>query len=445
MKVTKIGSATVIIETHNKKILCDPWLTDGVYYGSWCNYPPIDLNKIEFNDIDYIYISHVHPDHFDPNTMKFLKNSIPVFIHKYNTKFLKNNIEKIGFNVIELENGAPYSISDDLKITIFAADNCDPKICGHMFGCVTYDIKGSMQLDSLCVVEDGQFVLVNTNDCPFEIAEQALVEVKKTYKNIDIALIGYTSASLFPHCMIDYTEAEMEIGKQHAKNRGLQTALKTLSLLQPKYYMPFAGTYILGGKNFFKNFNLPIPEIQDAVYFLDLNLQNINIDAKPIILNNSEYFDLLLKYQSKNYIPIDTNDRNNYIINVASNFKYDYEHESYPSNEDLLDLFHKSMPRLMKKQIEISLFENINLVFDVNDGFFVSINLENPIPKLILEFRDYDNYLRFKLDCRLLKHVLQGPRFANWNNIEIGAHLGFSRKPDVFRPEIHMLLNSMHI
>ena len=41
--------------------------------------------------------------------------------------------------------------------------------------------------------------------------------------------------------------------------------------------------------------------------------------------------------------------------------------------------------------------------------------------------------------------ALKGPRFANWINIEIGALLSFARKPDVYRNDIHTLLNSLHV
>ena len=54
MKVVKLGSATVVIKTDDVNILCDPWLTDGIYYGSWCNYPPINLDYCDFSDIDYV-------------------------------------------------------------------------------------------------------------------------------------------------------------------------------------------------------------------------------------------------------------------------------------------------------------------------------------------------------------------------------------------------------
>ena len=92
MKITKLGSATVIIESNGISILCDPWLIDGIYYGSWCNFPPIPVKDLDFDNIDYIYLSHIHPDHFDPKTMALLSKDIPVLIHRYHQNFLKVNI-----------------------------------------------------------------------------------------------------------------------------------------------------------------------------------------------------------------------------------------------------------------------------------------------------------------------------------------------------------------
>ena len=52
MKITKLGSATVIIESNGISILCDPWLIDGIYYGSWCNFPPIPVKDLNFDNIE---------------------------------------------------------------------------------------------------------------------------------------------------------------------------------------------------------------------------------------------------------------------------------------------------------------------------------------------------------------------------------------------------------
>ncbi len=445
MRVRKLGSATVLIETQDTRILCDPWLTDGAYYGSWCNFPPINLHQYDLSNLDYIYISHIHPDHFDLKTMEIIEKNVPVLIHHYHQPFLKRNIERIGFDVIELDNAKPFEVSGTTKITIYAADNCDPKICGHMFGCVDKDIKGSMQLDSLCVIEDENFTVVNTNDCPYEIAETALTELKRTHKTVDLALVGYTSASLYPHCMMSYSKEDMKTGIQLAQLRGLKTAENTIKKLQPNFYMPFAGTYIIGGLEYQKNENLPVPELQDAVQYLQEQLSFSGYSSNPVMLNYNEFFDLKSKRSSRSYSPISKIDREKYINSTARYFQYEYEVDEFPDDIVICELFSKAIPRLKRKQLEVGLFEDTYLIFDLPSGMYGVINLIDLEFRVVDDIEDIQNYHRFKLDPRLLRRALIGPHLANWNNIEIGAHLGFDRKPDIFRPDIHILINALHV
>ena len=46
MKVTQLASSTVLIKTSDLKILCDPWLENGEYYGSWSMLDRINLKKL---------------------------------------------------------------------------------------------------------------------------------------------------------------------------------------------------------------------------------------------------------------------------------------------------------------------------------------------------------------------------------------------------------------
>ena len=91
MQIKLLRSSTVIIEIDRIKILCDPWLTDGEYYGAWSHYPEYDIKKniSEINSVDAIYISHIHPDHVSNDTLKHISRDIPVFIHSYASKFKK--------------------------------------------------------------------------------------------------------------------------------------------------------------------------------------------------------------------------------------------------------------------------------------------------------------------------------------------------------------------
>ena len=95
MEIKLYRSATVGIKINGFKILQDPWLIDGAYYGSWVHYPKfnLDSNLDEINSYNAIYVSHIHPDHCDDETMKKINKNIPIYIHKFHAKFLKAKLE----------------------------------------------------------------------------------------------------------------------------------------------------------------------------------------------------------------------------------------------------------------------------------------------------------------------------------------------------------------
>jgi len=82
MKLKLYRSATVGIQFENFKILQDPWLTDGEYYGSWSHFPKFEIKKNiqEINSYNAIYISHIHPDHCSDDTLSLIRKDIPIYI-----------------------------------------------------------------------------------------------------------------------------------------------------------------------------------------------------------------------------------------------------------------------------------------------------------------------------------------------------------------------------
>jgi L-ascorbate metabolism protein UlaG (beta-lactamase superfamily) len=64
-KVKFFANACVAIYTSEFNLLCDPWLVDGAFDGSWYHFPPLKTKPEDLNDYTHIYISHIHPDHFD--------------------------------------------------------------------------------------------------------------------------------------------------------------------------------------------------------------------------------------------------------------------------------------------------------------------------------------------------------------------------------------------
>ena len=69
MKVTSVGHAGLHLETAAGTILCDPWLYPA-YYASWFVFP--DNSALDWDalgDCDYLYVSHLHHDHFDAENL----------------------------------------------------------------------------------------------------------------------------------------------------------------------------------------------------------------------------------------------------------------------------------------------------------------------------------------------------------------------------------------
>ena len=69
MQVTSVGHAGFLIETRAGSILCDPWVNPA-YFASWFPFPDNSgLDWAALGDVDYLYVSHLHKDHFDPELL----------------------------------------------------------------------------------------------------------------------------------------------------------------------------------------------------------------------------------------------------------------------------------------------------------------------------------------------------------------------------------------
>ena len=63
--VQMVYSACCVIRTDDLTILCDPWFTQGIHGGTWFHNPVLKEPMEVIGECDYIYISHIHEDHYD--------------------------------------------------------------------------------------------------------------------------------------------------------------------------------------------------------------------------------------------------------------------------------------------------------------------------------------------------------------------------------------------
>ena len=93
VRITSIGHAGLHLDTAAGSILCDPWFAPA-YFASWFPFPANDQLDEELMDRvthpDYLYVSHLHLDHFDPTFRRTspavgrsIAQSAPNHCHRY--------------------------------------------------------------------------------------------------------------------------------------------------------------------------------------------------------------------------------------------------------------------------------------------------------------------------------------------------------------------------
>ncbi len=81
MNVIFNNHASITIKTDDLNILTDPWFTGTAFNDGWNLIHENEESEEYFlKDINYIWISHEHPDHFQPkffiNNKNFIKEMI---------------------------------------------------------------------------------------------------------------------------------------------------------------------------------------------------------------------------------------------------------------------------------------------------------------------------------------------------------------------------------
>src|SRR2546425_1182545 len=115
-----LSHASLLVRSGNKTLLTDPWLVGSCYWRSWWNFPPVSPELIENLQPDYIYITHIHWDHFHGPTLKRFSRRTPIFIPLERSRRAWRDLKAMGFtNVNEIPHAKTVTLNDDFKITSY--------------------------------------------------------------------------------------------------------------------------------------------------------------------------------------------------------------------------------------------------------------------------------------------------------------------------------------
>lgn len=401
MEVEFFASSTLFIKHGSVRLLTDPWLVDGAYYGSWAHNPSVRVSPSELNPT-HIYISHIHPDHCDLATLNELPNRPPVIIFDFRDKRLKNLISDLGFPVREISSGEKCSLSSELDLHIYSMKVCDIAHCGSVIPC-------GINIDSLAVVRTKDEVVFNTNDFRFvpSLAKRLLEEHGKP----DVAFLGHTGAGPFPQCFALSEESKKEYAEKK-KRQFLNQALSYAEIWKPRLSVPFAGAYQLQGKlaelNDFRGMSTPseasdeLSAVSNSTVLFEGNVVGVgNLDVSRNTLQ-----------------PIYKPDNGTYADDLVTAL---FMKQGFPKLSKLIDA---ARSNLWERQQKTGYFSDWYVEFQTErERYGFNFRHENVAEQS-------EPYLIIKLSHAMLWGLLTG--LFNYYDAHLGSHLQFDESPIIY-------------
>jgi len=304
MKITHYSNSFISIKSQDDHIVCDPWIGKS-NTGGWQSFPEYNVEQLasQLTDATWIYISHLHDDHFHPETLKILGLLDREFIIKrFQTPTIRERIKRLG--VTRIHEIDPFTVHKfgPFELSIF------PQMTSNSSGLeddVNYD------LDTSIVFKADGSVFFNQVDNPLSLQDIAHINdyINEKLGPVDVACLMSGAASEYPHLFLGIDQ----IGeKRRIVERSLFDLCDWLRLLNPRYFFPAGGTYLIPGWTAVFNDNIAQPnfaEISSHIaasnlpvkalhleggYFIELNAgqkkAQIGIDIAPLQPNRQEVF-----------------------------------------------------------------------------------------------------------------------------------------------------------
>jgi UDP-MurNAc hydroxylase len=181
MRVRLIGHAALLCETRDARIIMDPWIVGPSNLGSWWHLPAIPPDVAALPPVDFIYISHMHDDHFHAATLKTLAREPTVLVPRLYHPRLVRQLRRLGYRRIrELPHWGEVHLGGETRLC-----------CTHV------------GRDSVVVVTDGERSMLNANDAlqgdAAKLGLRTLRELGQRYR-LDVAFLAFGTAGPFPKC-----------------------------------------------------------------------------------------------------------------------------------------------------------------------------------------------------------------------------------------------------
>ena len=440
MQVEFVANASFIVRlSSGKTLLTDPWWTEGAYYGSWHNFPPINPERrAQYLQLrpDWIFISHIHPDHLDAATLAHFPRTTPILVGKFaepGFTHLVRVIKSLGFqDVRAFELWAPTAI-DGAEIAVlpqFAASASND--CAQ---------EGDFEIDTSLWVKDADgTTLLHVIDNALH--DNAAREIRQRLGRPDVAILPYAGGSFFPQGCPAYSDEKKREVRDRIGRRFLDGFVRHAGMIEARWSIPAAGSYVLGGRV------APLSEYlhQATPDEIAAAWREAGRDAGGLVQMATG--DVLDTATGEVRRAEDARFRT-YAVEERWAYARSLEGHTLPQDQIVVPAaFNIQWPRLLERagrnMAQAVQHVPLDAPYDVEIEVRKRTVAGTPEGGVRHRFQVGEGdgarrFVRFGADDGLMLMVLLGA--AVWNNVEIGSLMTMEREPDVQDTGIHTLMN----
>jgi UDP-MurNAc hydroxylase len=259
MKFIILSHAGMYVEHQGTSVITDPWLIGSCYWRSWWNFPEPERALLESLKPNYIYISHLHWDHFHGVSLrKLIDRKTTILVPKVCTTRMVDDLNSLGYrNVVEIPHGGKVRLNDDLTLS------------SYQFG---------VGVDSAAVMEGGGVCLFDVNDC--KLFGFPLQQVLRRHGRPDFVLRSHSSASALPYCVDGH---EKEFSDFRTPQDYIEEFTAFALSVGAKYAIPFASNHCFVHKETIR-YNPTAVTPRDVAAYCNQQAEEVGAETRCVVM-----------------------------------------------------------------------------------------------------------------------------------------------------------------
>lgn len=212
-----LSHAGLAVRCNGVEVLVDPWLLGSCYWRSWWNYPPVSEELIASLRPQFVYLTHIHWDHYHGPSLRRLGKDVPIIIPQDRYSRAYDDLVRMGFsNIIQVKHGDSVQLGPDFRL---------------------FSYHFHPILDSAVVFEAAGTTLLNANDAKFVGAP--LRQILRRHPRIDFAFRSHSSANA--RACYEYTDDQSR--SMDEPDSYSQSFCNFMRRVNPRYAIPLASNH----------------------------------------------------------------------------------------------------------------------------------------------------------------------------------------------------------